>query len=210
MSKISAISKGNKFLISDLSETIFQGLSSGRKKSIAADQTKIIINVKDIADNRITTETIDSIPFSGFRNIDKYTVRTGDVVLACRGTQIKSAVVPEALSGAVIASNLIAIRLKAGWSPYLLSVFFQSPEGQKQLQAHAKFTTTIAFSVADIARIEVPCISAEIQERLSAMIFAANTYYESAVESARLRRDIAYNIAFDEFSKNPMNLLTEA
>lgn len=201
MSKTSAISKGNKILIGDLSEVIFQGFSTfGKKKSIASDQAKIMINVKDIADNRIMTEMLDSIPIRGIRNIDKYAVRAGDIIIACRGTQLKSAVVPETLAGSVIASNLIAIRLKAGWSPSLLSVFFQSPEGQKQLQSHAKFTTTIAFSVTDIARIEVPAISAEIQAKLSAIISAANAYYESAVESARLRRDIAYNIAFNEFS----------
>ena len=200
-----AYSSGAKAVqLSHLSEKIFQGLYPQRKTKENNSSKKVpVINIKNILNGRINLDPPGFISIDSHRDLERYTVRSGDVVIACRGTVLKSAVVPESLDGYLIASNLIAIRLNANFEPILLSAFFQSPEGQKILLLNVRSSTMqIALTVSDIEKIEVPLIPVEIQKRLAGLIAASDNYYKAAIESANLRRDIAYSIALKSFMQS--------
>ncbi len=201
MSEITAI---NRVPLSQLSEKIFQGLPYSRKaKTKGYYKTIPIINIKDIDNGQISIKGLDTMIVDSHRDIDRYTVRSGDVVITCRGTLLKSAVVPEAPSGYLITSNLISIRLNGDYESVLLSAFFQSPVGQKILLSNVRSSTMqIALTVSDIEKIEVPLIPVEIQKRLAGLIAASDNYYKAAIESANLRRDIAYSTALKSFMQS--------
>lgn len=204
-----AYSSGAKAIqLSHLSEKIFQGLYPQRKTKENNSSKKVpVINIKNIVNGRINLDPRGFISIDGHRDLERYTVRSSDVVITCRGTVLKSAVVPEDLDGYLIASNLIAIRLNGNFEPILLSAFFQSPEGQRILLSNVRSSTMqIALTVSDIEKIEVPLIPVEIQKRLASLISAADNYYRAAVESANLRRDIAYSIALKSFRQTSNQL----
>ncbi|MFV1951767.1 MAG: restriction endonuclease subunit S [Nitrospinota bacterium] len=191
-----------------MSEKIFQGLPYSRKsKTKGSYKTIPIINIKDIDNGQISIKGLDTMIVDSHRDIDRYMVRPGDVVITCRGTLLKSAVVPEALNGYLITSNLIAIRLNGDFESVLLSAFFQSPVGQKILLSNVRSSTMqIALTVSDIEKIEVPLIPVEIQKRLAGLIAASDNYYKAAIESANLRRDIAYSTALKSFMQSSNQL----
>jgi type I restriction enzyme M protein len=208
MFKETSVSQAKNIRLSQLAGKIFQGLYPSRKSGkISLTKNVPAINIKNIVDGQIDIEAPCLISVDNHRHLEKYTVRSGDVLVTCRGTVLKSAVVPESLDGYLIASNLIAIRLNGNFEPILLSAFFQRPEGQKILLSNVRSSTMqIALTVSDIEKIEVPLIPVEIQKRLAGLISAADNYYRAVVESANLRRDIAYSIALKSFRQTSNRL----
>ncbi len=201
---MAAIIPYNKLQLSCIAEKIFHGISPSRRTRAVASGKRIpVINVKDIVNGRINTDGIDSITVANHKDFGRYTVNVGDIAITCRGTLLKSAVVPEKLDGYLIASNLIVIRLKANFEPLLLSTYLQSPEVQKILLANSRSSTMqVAFTIADIGKIKVPVIPPETQKKLSGLIEIAENYYNSAIEAANIRREIAYRITLDCFHEN--------
>lgn len=195
------ICASNKTKLSQLAEKIFQGLFPPRKIATSILHKNFsIINIKDIINGRINCEGLNAISVRNDKNINRFIVYPGDVVVTCRGTLLKSAVVPKNLTGCLVSSNLIAIRLNGSFEPLLLSAFFQSSIGQKTLLSNVRSSTMqIALNVADIRKVEVPVIPADKQKKLAGLIKAANNYYNASVESANLRRDIAGNIIIKSF-----------
>jgi len=196
--------------LSQLSQKIFQGISSSRSSTIKNFVPDVpVINVKDIVDGQIDSGNLNSITVSSRRDTNRYTILPGDILITCRGTVIKSAVVPKGLVGCLITANLIAIRLGDSLEPALLSAFFQSPVGQRALLSTGRSSSgQIALTVSDVEKIEVPVPPAEIQKKLSGLITSADNYYAAAVESAGLRRDVAYGLAL-HYLLNPNNPLPE-
>ncbi|HEC97247.1 MAG TPA: restriction endonuclease subunit S [Nitrospirae bacterium] len=203
-----SVSWAENIRLSQLAEKIFQGLYPYRKnRKVSLSKNVPAINIKNIVDGRIDVDAPCLISVDSRRNLEKHTVRSGDVVVTCRGTVLKSAVVPESLDGYLIASNIIAIRLNSNFEPILLSAFFQSPEGQKILLSNVRSSTMqIALAVSDIEKIEVPLIPAEIQKRLAGLVAASDNYYKAVVESANLRREIAHGIALKSFRQTSNQL----
>lgn len=203
-----------KLQLSQVAENIFQGLSPSRrrKKTNNSSRKVPVINIKDIVDGQIKVDGLGDILVDINKDIGRYTVRAADVVITCRGTVLKSAVVPANLTGCLIASNLIAIRLKEDFEPSLLSIFFQSPMGQKILLSSAKSSTMqVALTVLDIEKIKVPDIPIDHQKQLAKLVSATDQHYQIAIESANLRREIAYNIVYKSFlqSSHPMEAKDE-
>jgi type I restriction enzyme M protein len=191
-----------KMRLFHLTEKIFQGLSPSRSSKAKQYERNIpIINIKDIVDGQVQLNALDAIPVD-YKNVDKYVIHSGDVLVTCRGTLLKSAVVPEGIDHSLITSNLIAIRLNGSLDPVLLSAFFQSPTGQKTLLSNVRSSTMqIALTVSDVENIEVPVAPLETQKKLAGLITAANNCYSTTIESANLRREIAYNIVHNFFIK---------
>jgi len=174
---------------------------SGRFSAGAARRPVPIINVKDIVGGRLNTENPDTVQVDRQKDIARYKVRPGDVLITCRGTRLKSAIIPNHLAGFLISANLIAIRLKNNFDPLLLHAFFQSSIGQKILLSNVRSSTMqVALTVSDITKIEVPVIPVEKQKQLAGLIAAADHYHALAVESANLRPEIACGIAFESFT----------
>lgn len=180
--------------VSEIAERIFRGIPSLPQRTQTETHPVPFINIKDIVAGRIDPEGVDAVSISISEK--RYQVRAGDVILSCRGTVLKSAVITEELAGAVPSSNLTVIRLKPGFSPELLAAFFQSPSGQKRLLSGVQSSTQQkALSIAEIEAIAIPLPPIERQRMLADLIAAADRYYAASVEAAALRREIAYAIA---------------
>jgi restriction endonuclease S subunit len=124
--------------------------------------------------------------------------RTGDVLVAARGTQLKAAIVPNGAGEAIVTASLIGVRPDTSvLLPEVLLAFLRSPEGATELSARARSATgQLALTRADVERIEVPLPSLEIQEKIARIIRAANEYEASAEQAMRLRRDAAEQAVF--------------
>lgn len=184
----------------NLADKIFQGISPSRHSKINQyGQNMPLINIKDMVNGQIHLDDLQIVSVD-YKYVGRYVVQSGDVLITSRGTVLKSAVVPDNLTQSLITSNLIAIRLSDRFNPLLLAAFFRSSIGQKSLLSSVRSSTMqLALTVSDIKNLEIPIFPFDIQKELAGLITAANNYYTTAIESANLRREIAYNIVNNSF-----------
>lgn len=157
-----------------------------------------IINIKDIVDGQIAIDDSSFFSIENFRNAERYMAYPGDVIITCRGTQLKIAVIPDNIERSIISANLIAIRLNAQLLPIFLAAYLKTNEGQKSLLAHtASSTMQIVLNVSDMGEIDVPVPSLSLQKKIVKLINAADEYYRLSLESANMRRMIANQVMMD-------------
>ena len=83
-------------------------------------------------------------------------VRADDIVITCRGTQLKVASITSASEGALISANLIAIRVGAELLPAVLLAFLQSPAGQQALlQRGESSTSSISLTPKAVGQVQL-------------------------------------------------------
>jgi restriction endonuclease S subunit len=123
-------------------------------------------------------------------------VRAGDIVITCRGTQLKVASITAPSEGALISANLIAIRAGAELLPAVLLAFLQSPAGQKALLHYGRSSTSnILLTPKAVGQLAIPVPPLAVQKQIAALINSAEQSYVAAIGAAEQRRAIAHAVA---------------
>lgn len=154
------------------------------------------ISVKDISDGHVRSDALERLSLSSPTKASRYLAEPGDILVACRGTVPKVALVPPNLAGALLTSTLIGIRMNGRLLPEVLYLYLQSPDGQKALLSRARSSTQqIALTPRDVAQLEVPLPAMDIQQRIAELVRLAEQHYGAAEAAARLRREVAHDVA---------------
>jgi hypothetical protein len=154
------------------------------------------ISVKDITDGHLVADSLERISTSVPGKVDRYLVQSGDVLVACRGTVPKVAVVPPDLAGALLTSTLIGIRTDGRLLPEVLFLYLLSAPGQRAILSRARSATQqIALTPREVAQLEVPLPRVHVQQRIADLVRTAEQQYAAAETASRLRREIAHHLA---------------
>jgi len=181
-----------------LAKGVFSGVSLYNIHEDEVSEALPIINIKDIVDGRINETNLSYIHTINLKNIEKNTVLPDDILITCRGTQLKTAVVPDSLKQAVITSNLIAIRLGEQMIPGFLATYLKSTNGQQALLSCATSSTTqLVLTISQIEEIEIPVPPLSLQEEIVNLANATEEHYRLSIESANLRRMVANQVIID-------------
>ncbi len=182
---------------------VFAGLSLGGRSVAGRGSVRLpALSVKNLVDGRIVADEMDTVTVEYPAKVERYSVRAGDLLIAARGTRPKLAVVPAEFAGAVITATLIGIRLSTRVLPQVLAAFLRSAEGQAALLARVRSgTLQIALTPRDVAEIVVPVPPLDVQHRVAALIDAAEASVVAAEQAARLRREVAYQVALDTIAR---------
>ena len=186
-----------------LAKRIFSGTSPYNIRKVNGDSESIpIINIKDIADGWVLESHLSRISTTNLKNMEKNIVVPGDIMLTCRGTQLKTAVVPNFLKQAVITSNLIAIRLGEQMLPGFLVAYLKSTNGQQALLSRATSSTTqLVITLSQIGNLEIPVPPLSLQGKIVNLANAAEEQYRLSIEAANLRRIVANQVIIDMLNK---------
>jgi restriction endonuclease S subunit len=175
---------------------VFAGWQPQRDKAGPEAHRLPAISVRDLRDGHVATGELETVPVPVAGNLDRYLVQTGDVLVACRGTVPKVAIAPPELSGVVLTSTLIGVRLDSQLLPEVLFVYLRSAPGQSALLSRVRSgTQQIALTPRDLAALEVPLPPMATQRRIAELVRAAEDQYVAAEAAARLRRDIVHEVA---------------
>jgi len=156
------------------------------------------ISVKDITDGYVVADGLERVSITVPGRVDRYLVQPGDVLVACRGTVPKIAVVPPDLAGALLTSTLIGVRTDGRLLAEVLFLYLRSPSGQKALLSRVRSgTQQIALAPRDIAQLEVPLPPMDVQQRIADLVQTAERQYAAAEKAGHLRREIAYHLALE-------------
>jgi len=161
-----------------------------RGKSILKKDTSLgsisVLNISNIEDGEIDYRNMDTIDEEE-RKIKRYELYTGDVVLSCRGTAIKSAVF-EAQDKTIIASaNLIVIRPKEKVKGEYVKIFFESPIGLAIIKSFQRGTTIMNINHADIMEMEIPLLPLSKQQEMIDKYHEELEVYKEAIRIAEGR-----------------------
>lgn len=184
--------------LADVAE-VFLGLSSGRRMTSAETRADSLplINVRDLDNGRVARlDRLEARTVSQGSRVDRYRVRTGDVLVTCRGAQLKVAHVTDATDGAIISSNLLALRVGPELLAPVLFAILQSAPGQAALlDRNRSSSLSLALSPNSVGRIVVPIPPLDVQRRIADLVRAAEDNHEAAIRAAQQRRALAHAVA---------------
>lgn len=139
---------------------IFRG-KSVLKQDLRAGNIKVL-NISNIEDGDVKLDQLETIDEEE-RKVKRYEILPGDLVMACRGTVNKLAILPET-EGIIIASaNIIVIRFKASIISGFAKIFLESPVGMTLIQSFQRGTTVMNLNPSDVGEIELPLLSLDEQ-----------------------------------------------
>ncbi|MGW6462711.1 restriction endonuclease subunit S [Streptomyces rubiginosohelvolus] len=181
--------------ISDPIRIIRYGILMPRVKS---GGTVPYVEVKDLLgcsllgkELHLTSADLDE-KFAGAR------IRSGDVVLAVRGSYDRSAIVPDSLASANVSRDVARIAPLAGLEAEYLQIYLQSQFAQQYFKRHARGVAVKGVNIAAIRAmpVAVPPLAVQralienVQQRQTAIDFAGRVVGRSIPRSATLRQAV--------------------
>ena len=129
------------------------------------------------------------------RDLGRYKVASGDVLVSARSTTLKTAIVPPTLDGRIINATLLGVRTMPNLEPRLLVAWLQHREGRAALESVAQTgTAQMNITVAAISNIMIPVPPLEVQRQIAKILEASDEAYHAAIEAAENRRRIARQV----------------
>lgn len=182
-----------KAKLKDVAE-VFRGKSI-LKKDISPG-TISVLNISNIENGEIDYRDLDTIDEEE-RKVKRYELITGDVVLSCRGTAIKSAVFKTQDKTIIASANLIVIRPKEKVKGEFIKIFFESPVGLAIIKSFQRGTTIMNINYADIMEMEIPLLPISKQQEMIDMYHKELKVYQETIKKAESRwsniKDSIYN-----------------
>ncbi|WP_366924718.1 restriction endonuclease subunit S [Metallumcola ferriviriculae] len=161
-----------------------------RGKSILKKDTSLgsisILNISNIEEGEINYSGMDTIDEEE-RKVKRYELYTGDVVLSCRGTAIKSAVFEARDKTIIVSANLIVIRPKEKVKGEYIKIFFESPIGVAIIKSLQRGTTIMNINHADIMEMEIPLLPISKQQEMMDRYHEELSIYKDTIKTAEKR-----------------------
>lgn len=145
------------------------GLSSynlNPKDSDAEVCTMRVVNISDLSEGVVDYTTVKEMNVRTTKKTEENHIMAGDVLVTLRGTDLRAALVDEKSSGAVISSNLLALRLKKTIMPEIVVAWLNSPQGQQTLNTRSGGGIIQGIKISEMMEISVPVPSPEIQREI--------------------------------------------
>jgi hypothetical protein len=189
-----------KVKLKDVAE-IFRGKSILKKDTTVGSVS--VLNISNIENGEINYDNMDTIN-EDERKVKRYELINNDVVLSCRGTAIKSAVIKETPTPDVVgvsdshqkqvfgflliaSANLIVIRSKEKLLGEYIKIFFESPIGMAMIKSFQRGTTIMNINHSDIMEMEIPLLSLDEQKEIIRNYNEELSIYKAAISKAESR-----------------------
>ncbi|MFZ3373792.1 MAG: restriction endonuclease subunit S [Desulfitobacteriaceae bacterium] len=173
-----------------------------RGKSILKKDTALgsigVLNISNIENGEIDYSGMETIEEEE-RKIKRYELISGDVVLACRGTALKSAVVRPQAKTMIASANLIVIRPKEKVLSEYLKIFLESPIGIALIKSFQRGTTIMNINHTDIMELEIPSLPMNEQQEMIDRYRDELSIYKATVSEAQTRWQATQNSLYNKF-----------
>lgn len=161
-----------------------------RGKSILKKDTSLgsiaVLNISNINNGEIDYVEMDTIEEEE-RKIKRYQLLNGDVVLACRGTSIKSAVFAQQDKTIIASANLIVVRPNEKIKGEYIKIFFESPIGLAIIKSFQRGTNIMNINHSDIMEMEIPLIPMSEQQEMIDKYNNELSIYNKTISEAESR-----------------------
>jgi len=179
-----------------LSKEVFSGAPLYSTGKMEKDPDGLpLINIKNVTDGTIRIDTCQRLAPGEFKNISRYSVFPKDVVVTCRGSLLKAAVVPDTINSALITSNLIAIRLGDSMLPEFLAIYMNIKEGQRKILTSATSADMrLVLTVSNVEELKIPVLPINLQKQIIDLIASSAEQHRISMDVAVTRKKITDQI----------------
>lgn len=185
-----------KVALSEIAESIFRGMPiSNRDES--EEGSHRLVNIRDL-DDLSDPGRFTRVQVPDKRRARQFEIQPGDVLLACRGTSFKAALVNDVPEPTVISGNIIAIRLTDRYNPAFLQTFLNSPVGFALLETNQSGTVVNIVTPHAVGAIQVPFLPIEKQKEIANRRKQIEERYQEAVATAENARAEQLKEVFSE------------
>lgn len=137
-----------------------------------------------LADGYLATEDLQKVEVKEGKNISKFLLQAGDVVLLARGQSMRCCIVTEeaAAQRLVATANFIVLRMKTEHSGEFLVTYLNSPIGKQSLNHSSVSSSTNivkSISLGGLKKLEIPFPTVEKQQQIS-QLFHTNVSAQRA------------------------------
>jgi len=179
-------------MLVEVVQKLFVGLPVSRHSVAPPEgETFSVVSVGDISREAIAPRAELAQISIRVKDVERFFIRTNDVLLSCRGTLLKSARVPPGYEQVVASSNLIVIRPGHAISPHVLIALFRSKIWTDLLTLRARSSTGLMqLTAKDVRDLPVPRVSKEISMAVSELIASEQEYARHAERAIALRHEL--------------------
>lgn len=151
-----------------------------------------MINLRDVGASPLPPLTqLERVAVQMTPRAERARVSDGEVLVAARGTQFRSALVPARTVGAIASANLLVVRLGNALLPEVLLAFLRSPAGEQQLRACATSSTGgFLLTPKTLGAVQVHLPPMPIQQKLAAFARASDAVLAASERVLELRREL--------------------
>jgi len=150
-------------VLQTVTKKIYRGAALSKSDENPDGKLYRIINYASVQDGNLQMDSLKECHTC--RNLDHALVQPNDVLVSCKGPQIKVCIVPEGVENVLLSISFIGIRLKERvYSPELLLQYLTSPAGLAYLQRRQVSTSIVTLKNSDLAQMPVPPLSLAEQE----------------------------------------------
>jgi hypothetical protein len=180
--------------LSSVADHIFVGLADTRFRSDMGVCVPIV-NIKHVWGGLLpASKDLDVRTISAGADVRRYEIQDRDVLVTCRGTQLRVGIASAATAGALISANLIAVRVGERLLPEVLLAFLRSTEGQHALHTAGRSSTGLSLKPGDVARLQVPVPAVEHHQPHAQLVQASERHQRAALDAAPRRRAVAQSV----------------
>ncbi|MBD2102314.1 restriction endonuclease subunit S [Leptolyngbya sp. FACHB-261] len=191
------------YLFKDLGESLTQGLSVSRYRDNGGE-SEFIVNVKDLEKLHIEHD-LEQIKLNNTASIQRYRLRKNDVVIAIRGSLLKSSVVTEASEGSIAGQNVAIFRPKdlKQVNPGYIAVLMRSKWMEKLLYTPQKrsSTTLPSIRVSELRELKIPLPEINTQNQIVQLFLLFESYRELTLDALAARQELTEMSLFQLLDK---------
>ena len=158
-----------------------------------------MLGMKAIRDGWIEEPAIESVYVSSEQEVERYRLAENDILIPCRGTELRLSIAPARFAGLLIDSNIIAIRCGPEMLPQLLVEYFRHPRGLEALQRSSQSTTLQKnLTLRVLRKLQVPVPRLLRQQKLIALLTSAQRVHDLLMTIAEKKMMVARHIALNQ------------
>jgi restriction endonuclease S subunit len=180
---------------------IYVGLPTKESDTRQVGRSGNVLTVRALTGIDIDANALSIVDFDG-RDVKRYRVAAGDVLLSSRSTSLKIAIVPREFDEVIINATLLGVRCLPTLEPLLLIAWLNHPEGQAALESVSQSATVqMNITMAGLSKLEVPVPPMDEQKRIVELLEAADEAYTAAIKAAEDRRRLARQIVIAQLQR---------
>lgn len=173
--------------------SIFVGLPTKASETREAGRSGNVLTVRNLDGTGLDLDNLTEVDISD-RDVEKYRVQSGDLLVSSRSTSLRTAIAPHAAEGLLINATLLGVRSTTILTR-LLAAWFESPEGLLELENVSQSGThQMNITVSGLERVMIPIPDLDTQKQMVELLETADEAYRSAIVAAENRRRISREV----------------
>ena len=168
------------------------GLTPAGRDALLSDLIRVV-QVGDLIEesNEVRPlEELNQVQVNSGLSLHRYRVECGDLLVSCKGTLGKVAMVGGATEGAVATSNLLIVRPSLGVRPSTVLAILKSERAQQHFRSRARGSINQVMSFRDLDSMEIPDPAGLPVELLDELLEAHATYMKATKKALEAKNNL--------------------